>query len=202
MGKSDKYIIPFYKEKISQTDSPIALLGFSNNDMFDGDLYGLSLGNWNINSEWELDKKYNTIICTRCAYFAKDPEDFITRCYNSLGENGLLYVDWGLGDHWRYKDFKVGWLKGEEHEGHYFDGNFLWSTVWDDSFLEDGECKRFSKAIKKYGYEDLKASVKKEVPYMLTLNFVKKYFDVRYDILTIEEPYLQMYILLSCRRLR
>ena len=35
------------------------------------------MGNWDINTDWELKKKYNTIICTRCAYFAKNPEDFI-----------------------------------------------------------------------------------------------------------------------------
>ena len=41
-----------------------------------------------------------------------------------------LLADWGLGDHWRYEDFKVGWVKGEEHESFYSDNNFLWSFVF------------------------------------------------------------------------
>jgi len=105
--------------------------------MFNGDLYDLSLGNWEINSEWKLPRKYDTIICTRCAYFAKDPDDFIKQCYDNLNENGLLYVDWGLGDHWRFAEFKVGWVKGGEQEYAFGDDNYLWSMVWDDTFLKN-----------------------------------------------------------------
>ena len=83
MGRSNGYIIPFYHEHI-KPEGKTALLGFSENSIFEGDLYDLSLGNWNINDDWHLNKKYDTIICTRCAYFAKDPQGFILKCMNHL----------------------------------------------------------------------------------------------------------------------
>lgn len=136
MGNNDKIVIPFYKEHIYPTGS-VALLGFSNNTMFRGDLYDLSLKNWEINSEWILSKKYDTIICLRCAYFAKDPKSFVARCHDHLNKNGTLYVDWGLGDHWRFKNFKVGWIKNGEHEYAYAKDNFLWSCIWSEKFIGD-----------------------------------------------------------------
>ena len=94
MGRSDPHVLSFYNKTIKPRGTT-ALLGFSNNNFYNGDLYDLSLDNWNINSEWMLDKKYDTIICTRCAYFAEDPWDFVERCYENLNKNGVLYVDWG-----------------------------------------------------------------------------------------------------------
>ena len=123
MGKSDPYLNNFYKQIKPKGET--ALLGFQNNELFNGELYDLSLKNWNINSKWKLPKLYDTIICTRCAYFSRDPEDFIKRCYDHLKPNGLLYVDWGLGDHWRFKSYKIGWVKDNEHEYAYEDNNFL-----------------------------------------------------------------------------
>ena len=125
MGASDPIVIPFYKKHIVNICPPVALLGFTNNNLFDGDLYDRSLGNWDINSEWKLNKKYSTIICTRCAYFSKEPKTFIEKCYNGLDKDGILYVDWGLGDHWRFKNFKVGWVKNGEQEYAYDNNNFL-----------------------------------------------------------------------------
>jgi len=129
MGQSDAalYANLYYPNIILEGD--VALLGFENNQYFNGDCYDLKLGNWNINSEWELDKKYDTIVSLRCPYFAKDPEDFIKRCYRHLNESGKLYVDWGLGDHWRFDKFKIGWVKDGEHEYAYKEDNFLWSAV-------------------------------------------------------------------------
>ena len=107
MGRSDPHVLTFYNKTVKPKGS-IALLGFSNNNFYNGDLYDLSLDNWNINSEWILKKKYDTIICTRCAYFAEDPWDFIERCHEHLNKDGVLYVDWGLGDHWRFEGVR-GW---------------------------------------------------------------------------------------------
>ena len=194
MGVSNAIVIPFYKECINAKGS-VALLGSSDNDMFEGDLYDLSLGNWEINSEWKLSKKYDTIICTRCAYFAKDPEGFIKRCYDNLNDGGLLYADWGLGDHWRFPDFKVGWIKGGEHEYAYSSNNFLWSSIWGDKFLDNDQSIEFQEGIKKYGYSLLKDSIYKEVPSVLKTDLVEEYFDAEYKILTIRKPYLQMYIM-------
>mgnify|MGYP000005623526 CR=1 FL=1 len=199
MGKTDPVIFPWY-DTLIESHGDVALLGFVNNDKFEGDLYDLSLGNWDINSDWFLGKKYDTIICTRCAYFSKNPEDFILQCYESLNEDGALFVDWGLGDHWRFENYKVGWVRDDEHEYAYFDDNYLWSVIWDDSFLNDDQFKNFEKNILKFGYDDLKSSIFKEVPSVLSLSFVEKYFDCSVQIKSIWEDFPQLYIFISGTR--
>ena len=196
MGTSDKFIIPFYKSHIINK-APTALLGSVNNNLFEGDLYDIRIGNWDINGNWKLKQKYNTIICTRCAYFAKDPKCFMKKCHDNLNDDGRIYVDWGLGDHWRFDNFKVGWIKNGEHEYAYGNNNFLWSTVWDDDFLSNNQCKLFEEEIKNKGYNNLKDAILSEVPCVLDYGFIKKYFDVSYDILTIIKPHLQMYVFIS-----
>ena len=200
MGRSDTVLGPFYNQRITQIGD-VALLGFVDNNWFSGDLYDRSLDNWNINSPWKLPKKYDTIICTRCAYFAKYPEDFILRCHNALNANGRLYVDWGLGDHWRFENYKIGWVKDDEQERHYGDKNYLWSTVWDDSFEEDKNFKLFSERVKKFGYDNVKQAIFNEVPSILDLSFVKKYFNIDYKHLTLWDDLPQLYILLQGERL-
>ena len=59
MGKSDPYILSFYRSFIDPAGDT-ALLGFTNNSWFTGDLYDKSLENWDINSQWELPKKYDS----------------------------------------------------------------------------------------------------------------------------------------------
>jgi len=172
-------------------------MGFTNNDLFQGDLYDRKFSNWEINSEWQLNKTYSTIICTRCAYFSKNPEDFIVRCYNSLNKDGRLYVDWGLGDHWRFPMFKIGWVKNGEHEFCYAPDNFLWSFVWDDSFLENEQYRLFEKCVAEKGYSDVKKAVFDEVPVVTPLDFIRKYFDLEYRILTVVKPFLHMYVLVK-----
>ena len=175
-----------------------ALLGFSNTTKFAGDCYDLQLNNWDINSDWELRQEYDTIICLRCAYFAKDPQSFIKKCYNSLSANGKLYVDWGLGDHWRFNNFKVGWLKDGEQEFAYDYNNHLWSTIWDDSLLNVPAIKEFEKEIKSHGYDSLKKAVLEEVPSILSFNDLGQYFDFNYSVQkinTTDKP--QVYILTS-----
>jgi len=201
MGVSDIIVIPFYKKKISPIQFPVALLGFTNNNVFKGDLYDRNIGNWEINSEWKLPKLYNTIICTRCAYFAKDPKDFIARCYNSLQPNGILYVDWGLGDHWRFKNYKVGWVKDGEQEYAYGNNNYLWSCIFSEKFTENPHYQQFEKEIKRYGYSDLKKSIMEEVPSVLSEAEVLSVFgNINFDLLCIREPYLQLYILMSSKK--
>lgn len=200
MGKTNPIIFPIYKSLVVPKGD-VALLGFNNNDLFDGDLYDLSLENWQINSEWELDKKYDTIICTRCAYFAKDPEDFIIRCYDSLNPGGVLFVDWGLGDHWRFDNYKIGWNKEGEHEFAYNKKNYLWSSVWDDSFLFNEQFKQFEDWVLKFGYSDVRSSIFDEVPSILKLDFVKKYFNVRVYMLSVWEDLPQLYIMISGTKL-
>jgi len=201
MGKSDDFILPWYKSIISMSGD-IALLGFpKNNPHFPlGDCYDLKLNNWQINSDWELKKKYNTIICTRCAYFAKNPKDFVLKCFNNLKKNGALYVDWGLGDHWRFANYKIGWVKNGEHEYAYAKDNFLWSTVWDHSFLKNDQFILFQNRVKKLGYTDVYSSILKEVPKILTLDSIRKYFNVDYYMLPLHKDRPQLYTLLKCQK--
>lgn len=196
MGASNFIVFPFYKKEISPIITPTAMLGFTDNNLFQGDLYDKKFNNWEINSEWKLNKTYSTIICTRSAYFSKNPEDFIIRCYNSLDRGGRLYVDWGLGDHWRFPMFKLGWVKNGEHEFAYGSNNFLWSFVWDDTYLEDEQFKVFSKEVEKFGYTNIKKSVFEEVPNIMSLDFVRKYFSLDYKVLTVIKPFLHMYVLI------
>ena len=195
MGRSDPYILNFYNKTI-KPKGKVALLGFSNNNFYNGDLYDLSLNNWNINSEWSLDKKYDTIICTRCAYFAEDPWDFIEKCYEHLNESGNLYVDWGLGDHWRFENYKIGWIKNGEQEYAYQKDNYLWSTVWDKRFKSNQHYKAFAKNVEKLGYNNVEKAIIKEVPRVLKLDFIRLFFNCQYNILSLWDDKPQLYILI------
>ena len=200
MGRSNNILNPWYQKQILPSGD-VALLGFTKNDVFPGDLYDKQFRNWDINSDWFLPKKYDTIICLRCAYFAKNPQEFILKCYESLNDEGTLYVDWGLGDHWRFEKYKVGWIKDEEQEYAYGKNNFLWSTVWDDSFLLNDQCKLFAESIKKFGYDDIKKAVYDEVPRVLSLTDVEKYFKIEeQSLLKLWDDLPQLYIFLSCKK--
>ena len=195
MGRSDAYVLDFYNKTI-KPKGKVALLGFSNNNFYNGDLYDLSLNNWNINSDWSLNKKYDTIICTRCAYFAEDPWDFIEKCYEHLNESGNLYVDWGLGDHWRFENYKIGWIKNGEQEHAYQDDNYLWSTVWDKRFKSNQHFKDFAKNVEKLGYNNVEKAIIKEVPRVLKLDFIRLFFNCQYNILSLWDDKPQLYILI------
>tara|TARA_Y100001973_G_C5183264_1_gene326207 strand:- start:554 stop:1156 length:603 start_codon:yes stop_codon:yes gene_type:complete len=196
VGRSDPFISNFYKTNIAPIGD-VALLGFTNNNFFHGDLYDLKLNNWDINSEWKLDKKYDTIICTRCAYFAKDPEGLIKRCYDNLNDGGRLYVDWGLGDHWRFENYKIGWIKDGEQEHAYKEDNFLWSAIWDDSFFEDYQFELFSRRVKKFGYDDVKKAIFDEVPKVMDLSYIKEYFTASHTMMSLWDDGPQLYILVG-----
>ena len=199
MGRSDPYVYDFYKFHI-KPQGEVALLGFVNNNWFDGDLYDLQLNNWNINDNWQLSQKYDTIISLRCPYFAKDPQDFIHRCYSNLNDSGRLYIDWGLGDHWRFDKYKIGWIKDGEQEHCYGEGNYLWSTVWDDGFLVDNHYQLFCERVKKLGYNNVKQAIFEETPSILKIEEIKKYFNVRYNMMTMWEDSPQLYVLLTCQK--
>ena len=87
--------------------------------------------------------------------------------------------------------------KGEEHEHAYADDNFLWSAVWDDCFLKNEQYKIFEEAVKKFGYKDVKKAIYEETPKVLDLSFVREYFEVGYDALTLwPDTKPQIYFLL------
>ena len=185
MGMTDQYLHEIYKKEFPNPKrGKIALLGSTDNELSRGDLYDLALGNWDINSDWTLPKKYNAIISTRCPYFAKDPLLFIQKCHENLKKNGEIFLDWGLGDHWRFPRYKVGWIKEGEHEWAYHEDNKLWSTVWDDSFLEDKEFQKFEDRVRELGHIKgyVKDTIFQEVPNVLRLEEIEKYFTVTYKI--------------------
>ena len=215
MGRSDPIVFKKYFSSIP--DIPIdsvAFLGFQSPNVFTNaikaktkDFYDVStaLGAsyWNINDkDWKIKKeKYDLVVCTRCPYFAKNPERFIDQCKEILKPGGFLLVDWGLGDHWRFDNYKIGWVKDGEHEYAYSDNNFLWSTVWHDSFSENIDVENFTKNVSKFGYSDVKSAILKEVPSILSLNYIAKKFDsTTYSIMSLWEDSPQLYIILLCRK--
>ena len=193
MGKSNQFLEPFYKN-IIEPKGDIALLGFQNNKWFSGDLYDLQLNNWQINSDWNLSKKYDTIISLRCPYFAKEPIKFIDKCLEHLNSGGTIYADWGLGDHWRFDNYKVGWVKDGEHEWAYEKDNYLWSTYWNSDLLQDTEVQKFEQRIQKKGYSDLEQAIYDEVPSVFNL---QKYTNYKIHTYALWEEDPQLYILLE-----
>jgi len=160
------------------------------------DYFDLSLGNWEINSDWQLEKKYDLIISTRCPYFAKNPHKFIDKCYSSLSEKGAVLLDWGYGDHWRFPNYKIGWVKNGEQEYCYGETNYLWSGIWDDSFLKNEQFILFSGWMKKFDYHDVKKAIFDETPSVLPLNYIQDKFYTNVELLALwpEKPQLYIFV--------
>lgn len=176
MGKSDPYLYNFYKSLTSKNNFESAAFFGQPDENFISNIfksnkrkfYDLSLKNWDINSlPYDIDEKFDLILCTRCAYFCKQPEKMINSYIDMLNKGGVIIVDWGLGDHWRFDNYKVGWVKDSEHEYAYSENNFLWSTIWNDMFLRSPEVVKFEKSINRFGYSSISTAVKEEVPSVL-----------------------------------
>ena len=203
MGKSDPHIFQFYRSLLPDLYyEKVALLGNQKDSQFtlsikckEKDFYDLQLNNWNINdNDWQIDKKYDLIVSTRCPYFAKNPKRFIDKCLEILNPGGVLFLDWGLGDHWRFENYKIGWVKNDEHEFAYEDNNHLWSTVWHDSFLRHPEFIKFQNNIEKLGYNkaNTKEDIFNEVPNVLDLSFVD--FKMKVSLMSLWEDFPQLYV--------
>lgn len=184
MGKSDEFVFAEYRKLLTGSfTSPVtsaAFLGFSQENNFTRlinvatkDFYDLSLENWDINDQWVLKQKYDFIVCTRCPYFSKNPKDFIQRCKDSLTDKGLALIDWGLGDHWRFQNYKVGWVRHGEHEFAYKESNLLYSCFWNDEIAKYDEVQKFWSTVKndpRFGYQatdSLDEVVRREVPQLI-----------------------------------
>jgi hypothetical protein len=202
MGKSDLLVFDDYYSMICHLrPKSIAFLGFECHSVFTNlftapikDFYDLKLGNWNINDAWALPRKYELVISTRCPYFSRTPYDFVERCRANITPNGNIFLDWGLGDHWRFKDFKVGWVRNGEHEFAYQPDNFLYSCLWRDGFAKEPVIKQFWKHVVAgpYGYaddDDISDIVKCEVPQLVDYDFKK----IKFKFLWPEAP--QLYIM-------
>ena len=180
MGKSDPFVFAWYMNNLPNiTPKRIAILG----SVSEGfvrlaypeskiDLFDIQLGNWEINrNSWNIEKDcYDLVVCTRCAYFSNNPLDFIEKCKELINKEGMIFVDWGLGDHWRFKDFKVGWLKNEEHEFALYKEHktYVMSALWNEKWESIEEVCQFKKNIEKFGYNgSLSAILQKEIPNLL-----------------------------------
>ena len=177
MGKSDFYLSDFYTHLIEGDKfESVGFFGQSGENFISSKIiankkyfYDLSLGNWNINTlPYSVENKFDLIVCTRCAYFCKHPDMLIDNFTSLLKPGGKILIDWGLGDHWRFKNYKVGWIKNNEQEYAYADDNFLWSCVWHESFNDDRHVRAFKQNIQKFDYRDeLGNIIKSEVTFVL-----------------------------------
>jgi SAM-dependent methyltransferase len=203
MGKSNGILESIYKSKIKR-NGKVAVLGATSINYLSEDnqidYFDLSNG-WNINCDWNIEKKYDLIICTRCLYFCKDPEDFFKRCYESLKEDGQILIDFGLGHHWtKFKEFKIGWVKNGEHESEYKEENYLWSCLWDKKFENDEQFNLFCNWVRKFNYpekNDVLQAIYQEVPVVINLYHIEKYFDINYELLTLWKNQPQLYIFID-----
>lgn len=207
MGKSDPYVFSWYKKNLPKFDAKnIAILGSTTEsfvrDVYPNskiDLFDIQMKNWNINDNvWKINENaYDLVVCTRCAFFSKNPQEFIRKSKTLLRNHGILFVDWGMGDHWRFKDYKVGWVKNSEHEFAYAPDNFLWSTIWSNNFLMNEQVQIFMQRIKNYGYSDLEAAIKSECPSIFYLDEKSDLTQslVKTDALALWEENPQLYIL-------
>lgn len=177
MGKSDPYVFEWYKQNLPHHEpKKIAILGSTSESFVrqkyphsEIDLFDIQLKNWEINQKWNIDEDaYDLIVCTRCAYFSEDPNLFLTRCMTLLKVGGFVFVDWGLGDHWRFDNFKLGWKKDEEHEYSVYASQkyYLYSCLWNTSWEENPTVKEFKINTQKFGYsdKDILCYLRNEVP--------------------------------------
>jgi hypothetical protein len=207
MGKSDPIIIPIYQKMLGSEKKyeNVAFLGFSEHNNLTrsikckkSDFYDLSLGNWNINDlDWNIPYKYDLVVCTRCAYFAKDVTQFFKNIEKISNIDSDFLIDWGVGDHWRFENYKVGWVKNKEHEYAYNENNFLWSAVWHDEFLNHPEFLKFESWVKKFGYKSVKEALVEEVPELFNLDNLPKNITISAALISLWEESPQLYIILK-----
>ena len=179
MGKSDPFVFNWYIKNFPEINpKKIAVLGSTSDNFIrfrypsaEIHLFDIQLDNWSINEEWNIQKEdYDLVVCTRCAYFSIDPGNFINKSLSLLKEGGYFFVDWGLGDHWRFKDYKVGWKNNLEHEyATYKNQNyFLYSCLWNQEWENNLVVQNFKINIEKFGYnDDIQKVLKKEIPSLL-----------------------------------
>lgn len=162
------------------------------------DFYDLQLGNWDINADWRLKRDdYDLIILTRCAYFAADPSDLIRRCRRHTLHTGHVLIDWGLGDHWRFPEYRVGWERNGVHEYHDYGEHrsYLHSCFWEPKFEQEHAVEMFRDMICQHGYSDdrsLTDIVNEEIPRLVNSD---DHMPCLIDFLSLWPDSPQLYIL-------
>ncbi len=223
MGKSDPIIFNAYynalkKELKDRHINNVAFMGFNEpnqltiqieknlcSGIHGADFFDISRENWDINKEWKYtnNPKYDLIICTRCPFFAENPKKLINDFYSALLPGGVLLLDFGLGDHYRFNSgqYAVGFNKnGEQCYGHETKLN---SVIWEDYFEESIGPKKFRELIKKFKEYDnditLTEIVNKEMPIVVSLNEL----DIRpkcIDFVGLWPESPQLYIILTFKK--
>ncbi len=155
--------------------------------------HDIALKNWDINQRepWNIPES-DAIVCTRSAYFSENPELFISRCLSAVQPGGSVFIDWGLGDHWRSSTYMVGWQKDGSRVSVIYDReHFLMSTFWMPEFERHPEVKKFTEWIASKGYsENITKIVHKEVPAVASNPLPKSY-----DAISLWKDAPQLYIL-------
>ena len=210
MGKSDPYVFRFYAQQLNKKGyENVAFFGQPGQNIFSNFInadkeyfYDLSLDNWEINTfPYNIDtlEKFDLIVCTRCAYFSKYPKKMLSEFKSMLRPEGVILIDWGLGDHWRFEQFKVGWVKNGEHEWAYNKNNRLWSTYLSEDIKNTSCYIDFEYHCQKYIIDNsLEKTIYKEVPVKIS----KKNIDeLKLKVIRAESLFLwpqspQLYILL------
>lgn len=179
MGRSDQIVFEFYTRvmgiNLNKHFDSVGCFGQPKENTFTKMIrsrkkcfFDLSLNNWNINLFPYVSKeKFDLLICTRTAYFSKNPLEMIKEFKKLLRPGGKILIDWGLGDHWRFERFKIGWLKDQEHEFAYSEKNYLWSCYLSEKMIKSLDFSKFEKNCKKFGYDSILNAIKEEVPFVL-----------------------------------
>ena len=186
MGRSNQYVFPWYARHLPQRRYENAcVLGARGSDQFIAGIdaghieyHDITLDGWSIDDDWNPTTTYDLIVCTRCAYFVKDPAAFVRRCRMNTHRSGRVFIDWGLGDHWRKVPYLVGWRDPARsiHESVEFESptgkhvSYLWSCFWDRQLELRPEAIAFRHDIRMCGYDDdvtLTQIIEQEVPVVL-----------------------------------
>ena len=206
VGKSDPLILPWYANRmVGIKGQRVAFLGQTGHNALSSALlpriatfHDIALKNWDINQEepWEVPE-VDAIVCTRSAYFSENPEMFIRKCISAVRPGGSVFIDWGLGDHWRSRTYMVGWQKEGERVSVVYDRErFLMSTFWMREFESHPEVRKFSDWISQKGYgSDITKIVNDEVPRVASGPHPK-----RYDMIALWHDSPQLYILTEFTR--
>jgi len=182
MGRSNPHIFKWYGEQLASHWESIAFLGWPGPDAFtesltarQKDYYDLSRGNWQIEApSWDIaPDQYELVMCTRCPYFARDPLQLVRRLVEIARPGGTVFLDWGLGDHWRIQPYRVGWVRDGQQESVTFGSHrsVLYSCFWDDALESHEQAQSFRDAVRKHGYDDARSLgdiVRDEVPELLS----------------------------------
>ena len=211
MGRSDPHVFNFYVNVLNKKNvyDSIGFFGFSKPNQFSDWFvaknkcyYDIELDNWNINHfPYDVREKFDLIVCTRVAYFSKDPKMMLTQFKNFLKPDGKILVDWGLGDHWRFQDFAIGWKHHGYQEFAYREKNYLWSSYHSKNLKSKKNYALFEHFCKRFGYDYVESAIDKEVDVIITDKDVR---DIGYNIeeeqclfLWPESPQLYTCLLLS-----